>query len=175
MPALIFDFLFAFSAASAPAFASFDPPPNPSHFASRTSAVDTMVATGTFDVELTPEASDEAEGADGAPGSTLGRMAMSKRFHGDLEGTSRGEMLTAMTPVEGSAGYVAIERVTGVLQGRSGTFVLQHTGTMADGEQHLSITIVPGSGTGELVGIAGSMSITIADGVHSYELAYTLP
>jgi hypothetical protein len=70
---------------------------------------------------------------------------------------------------------VAIERVTGALHGRSGTFVLQHTGTMAGGEQHLSITIVPGSGTGELVGIAGSMTIAIADGVHSYELAYTLP
>jgi hypothetical protein len=162
-------FLIALGAASTPALAHLDPHPNPP---SRAAAGDTMVATGTFDVELTPESSDEAGGDDG---STLGRMALSKRFQGDLEGTSRGEMLTAMTPVEGSAGYVAIERVTGALHGRSGTFVLQHTGTMAGGEQHLSITIVPGSGTGELVGIAGSMTIAIADGVHSYELAYTLP
>lgn len=130
---------------------------------------DTMHAAGTFDVQLTPVANDEAEG------STLGRMTMSKRYRGDLEATANGEMLTATTAVESSAGYVAIERVTGTLHGRSGSFVLQHTGTMSGSDQRLGITVVPDSGTGQLHGIAGSMSITIEDGAHFYELAYTLP
>lgn len=137
--------------------------------ATHTTRVDTMLATGTFDVEITPETTDEAEG------STLGRMAMSKRFHGDLDGNSVGEMLTAMTGREGSAGYVAIERFSGTLDGRRGTFALQHSGTMNRGEQALSITIVPDSGTGDLEGIAGSLRVTIDEGGHSYELEYTLP
>jgi hypothetical protein len=129
-----------------------------------------MRARGTFEVKLTPEAS----GADAAD-SALGRLTMAKQFHGDLEGLSRGQMLTAMTPVEGSAGYVAIERVTGTLHGRAGTFVLQHSGTMERGQQQLAIAVVPDSGTGELEGLAGQMIITIADKKHSYDLEYTLP
>jgi hypothetical protein len=121
-------------------------------------------------VQLTPEAPD------GTPAdSALGRLRMVKQFRGDLAGSSRGQMLTAMTPVEGSAGYVAIERVSGTLNGRAGTFVLQHSGTMSRGNQHLTIAVVPDSGTGELVGLAGQMVITIANGKHSYEFEYTLP
>jgi len=127
-------------------------------------------ASGTFDVKLTPQ-SKEGETADAA----LGRMAIDKQFHGDLEATSKGEMLSAMTEVKGSAGYVAIERVTGTLAGRSGTFVLQHSGTMTRGAPQLSVTVVPDSGTGQLAGLAGKMSIKIEGGKHFYELEYTLP
>jgi len=102
-------------------------------------------------------------------------MSGEKQFHGDLEGTSKGQMLTATTDVKGSAGYVAIERVTGTLHGRSGSFVLQHSGTLTKGAAQQSITVVPDSGTGQLVGIAGKMTITIADGKHSYDFEYTLP
>jgi hypothetical protein len=110
---------------------------------------------------------DKAEG--------FGRMTIDKQFHGALEGTSKGEMLTAGTEVKGSAGYVAIEKVSGTLQGRSGTFVLQHSGTMTRGTPELTITVVPDSGTGQLVGLAGKMTIKItADGKHSYEFEYTL-
>ena len=127
-------------------------------------------ATGTFEVKLTPQPpEDKAEGA------TLGRMSGDKQFHGDLEGTSKVQMLTAMTDVKGSAGYVAIERVTGTLRGRSGSFVLQHSGSSNRGATQLSITVVPDSGTGQLVGIAGKMTITITDGKHSYDFEYTLP
>jgi hypothetical protein len=101
-------------------------------------------------------------------------MSIDKQFHGDLRATSKGEMLTAGTGVEGSAGYVAIEQVDGTLHGRSGTFVLQHSGTMARGVPQLTITVVPDSGTGELAGLAGKMTIEIADGRHSYDLEYTL-
>ena len=104
----------------------------------------------------------------------LGRMSIDKQFHGDLEGTSRGQMLTAGTAVTGSAGYVAIEHVSGTLHGRGGTFVLQHSGTMTRGAPQLSITVVPDSGTGELVGLAGQMAIVIADGKHSYDFEYTI-
>jgi len=128
----------------------------------------TTRARGTFDVKLAPRASEEK--AD----STLGRMSIDKQFHGDLEGTSKGQMLTAGTDVKGSAGYVAIERVSGTLQGRSGTFVLQHSGTMTRGAPQLSITVVPDSGTGQLAGLAGKMAIIIADGKHSYDFEYTL-
>jgi hypothetical protein len=141
-----------------------------SRFASIEKATaDTMRATGTFDVQLTPQSSDSTEG------STLGRMSISKKLHGDLTGTSEGEMLTAMTKTEGSAGYVAVERVTGTLHGKRGSFVLQHTGIMARGEQQLTITVVPDSGTDDLIGITGSMSIAISNGSHSYEFEYTLP
>ena len=111
---------------------------------------------------------------DQAEGATLGRMSIDKQFHGDLEATSKGEMLTAGTGVKGSAGYVAIERVTGTLHGRSGSFVLQHSGTMTRGAPQLTITVVPDSGTGELAGLAGRMTIEIADGKHSYDFEYTL-
>jgi Protein of unknown function (DUF3224) len=127
-------------------------------------------ATGTFEVKLSPQPPE-----DKADGSTLGRMSGDKQFHGDFEGTSKLQMLTAMTDVKGSAGYVAIERVTGTLRGRSGSFVLQHSGTSNRGATQLSITVVPDSGTGQLVGIAGKMTITITDGKHSYDFEYTLP
>ena len=126
-------------------------------------------AQGSFEVGLTPLPTD-----DRAAGSTLGRMAIDKQFHGDLEATSRGEMLTAGTAVEGSAGYVAIERVSGRLHGRSGSFILQHHGIMARGVPQLSITVVPDSGTGDLVGLTGTMAIVIADDQHAYAFEYTL-
>lgn len=126
-------------------------------------------ASGTFEVKLAQQGT-----ADETEGSTLGRMSIDKQFHGDLEATSKGEMLTALTAVQGSAGYVAIERVSGTLQGRTGTFVLQHSGTMTRGEQQLSITVVPDSGTGQLAGLTGKMSITIAEGKHSYDFEYAL-
>ena len=127
-------------------------------------------ATGTFEVKLEPMAAD-----DKADGSTLGRMSIDKHFHGDLEGTSKGEMLSAMTDVKGSAGYVAIERVTGTLKGRTGSFVLQHSATMTRGVPELSITVVPDSGSGQLVGLTGKMEIKINEGKHSYDFEYSLP
>jgi Protein of unknown function (DUF3224) len=127
-------------------------------------------ASGPFEVKLTPQTPDNKE----SQSANLGRMSIDKQFHGDLEATSKGEMLSAMTDVKGSAGYVAMERVSGTLQGRSGTFVLQHTGTMTRGTPQLSVTVVPDSGTGKLVGLAGTMTIKIVDGKHSYEFDYTL-
>lgn len=127
-------------------------------------------ATGTFDVKVTPQASDDT-----GEGASVGRMTIDKQFHGDIEGSSKGEMLTAMTAVKGSAGYVAIERVTGSLRGRKGTFAVQHTGIMTRGTPSLTITVVPDSGTDQLAGLAGKMAIVIAaDGKHSYEFDYTL-
>ena len=108
-------------------------------------------------------------------GPSLGRMSIDKRYRGDLEGTSKGEMLTAGTAVKGSAGYVAIERVSGTLHGRRGTFLLQHSGTMTRGAPHLVVAVVPDSGTGELEGLTGTMTIDIRDGAHYYALAYALP
>jgi hypothetical protein len=102
-------------------------------------------------------------------------MAIDKHFHGDLEATSRGEMLMAGTSVKGSAGYVAIEAVTGKLHGREGSFVLQHSGMMTRGVPRLTVTVVPDSGTGGLAGLSGSMAINVAAGKHSYEFEYTLP
>ena len=127
-------------------------------------------ATGRFDVKLTPQAAVE-----GAVDPSVGRMAIEKRFHGDLDASSKGEMLATRGDFEGSAGYVAIERVTGTLHGRNGSFSLQHSGTMNRGAPTLSVTVVPDSGTGELVGLAGTMAIIIEDGKHSYEFDYTLP
>lgn len=101
-------------------------------------------------------------------------MSIDKQFHGDLEATSKGEMLTAGTSVKGSAGYVAIERVSGTLGSRGGTFVLQHTGTMTRGAPQLTITVVPDSGTGQLVGLVGKMGIKIENGKHFYDFEYTL-
>jgi Protein of unknown function (DUF3224) len=129
----------------------------------------TTQASGTFEVKLNPlPAYDTAEG------SPLGRMSIEKQFHGDLEATSKGEMLSAMTAVKGSAGYVAMERVTGTLNGRSGSFILQHSATMMRGAPQLNITVVPDSGTGELTGIAGKFNINIVEKKHSYEFDYTL-
>ena len=101
-------------------------------------------------------------------------MLLDKQFHGDLEATSKGQMLAASTAVDGSAGYVAIEGVSGTLHGRSGTFVLQHSGTMTRGNPQLIVAVVPDSGTGQLAGLAGKMEINIADGKHSYDFQYTL-
>ena len=129
----------------------------------------TDIARGAFDVKLTPQPSDRQPEE-----PALGRMWLDKEFHGDLEATSRGQMLTAMTDVKGSAGYVAIERVSGTLRGRAGSFVLQHTGTMTRGTPGLTITVVPDSGTGELTGLSGRMTIIITDGKHSYELEYAV-
>ena len=126
-------------------------------------------ATGTFDVQLTPQGADDK--GEAAP---VGRMAIDKQFHGDLEATSKGEMLTAMTAVKGSAGYVAIERVTGTLRGRKGTFALQHTGVMTRGTPSLNITVVPDSGTGELVGLTGKLDIIIEGKQHSYVFEYQI-
>lgn len=128
-------------------------------------------ASGTFEVKLTPQKPDNQE----AESANLGRMSIDKRFHGDLEATSKGEMLSVMTEVKGSAAYVALERVTGTLHGRRGSFVLQHSGTMARGAAEMSVIVVPDSGTDQLLGIAGKMTIKIAEGKHFYEFDYTLP
>jgi hypothetical protein len=126
-------------------------------------------ASGTFDVKISPQ---NEKGDD----PSLGRFSIDKQFHGELEATSKGQMLTAGNGAKGfSGGYVAIEKVTGSLRGRSGTFVLQHSGTITQGTPQLSITVVPGSGTGQLAGLAGSMTIKIAGGQHSYQFDYTLP
>ena len=128
----------------------------------------TTRASGTFEVKLSPQVDGEEGGA------CVGRMLIDKRFAGDLAATSRGQMLAVRTAVEGSAGYVAMELVTGALHGRAGTFVLQHTGTMERGAQSLSVTVVPDSATGDLEGLAGRMEIVIVEGRHSYHFDYTL-
>ena len=130
----------------------------------------TTRATGTFDVKLTPQSTDTT--GDGSP---LGRLTIDKQFRGDLEGTSKGEMLTAGSPtIKNSAGYVAVERVNGTLHGKKGTFALQHMGVMTRGEGKLTITVVPDSGTGDLTGLTGTMTIDISNGKHSYTFEYTL-
>jgi hypothetical protein len=129
----------------------------------------TTHAKGSFDVKLNPLAAyNQTEGA------KLARMSIDKQFHGDLEATSQGEMLSAMGEIKGSAGYVAIERVTGTLHGRHGSFVLQHNATMTRGAPYLNIIVVPDSGSGELTGLTGTMNIIIADGKHSYEFDYSV-
>ena len=126
-------------------------------------------ATGTFEVKLAPQ-------NDGKPeDSPIGRMLIDKQIHGDLEATSKGQMLAFSTEVKGSAGYVAMERVTGTLHGRTGSLVLQHNATMNRGVPQLSITVVPDSGTGQLTGLTGTFDIQIAAGKHSYTFDYTLP
>jgi hypothetical protein len=127
-------------------------------------------AKGSFTVKLKP-----AVEPDVVEGVSLGRMSLDKQFEGDLAGTGQGEMLTALTPVKGSAGYVAIERFTGSLHGRSGSFVFQHTGTMNQGAQSLSIAVVPDSATGALTGISGTFTLQIVGDRHLYEFAYELP
>jgi hypothetical protein len=128
------------------------------------------VAKGSFTVEMKPQLEPTS-----VEGVSLGRMSLDKHFEGDLTATGKGQMLTALTPIKGSAGYVAIERVTGTLHGRNGSFVFQHTGTMDQGDQQLSITVVPGSRTGALAGIAGTFKLTIVEGKHFYEFEYSLP
>jgi hypothetical protein len=130
----------------------------------------TNLARGTFNVNITPQPPE-----DKSEGLTLGRMLIEKKFHGDLEALSNAQMLTGMPEVKGSGAYVAIERVTGALHGRSGSFILHHQGIMERGVPRLNVTVVPDSGTTELTGIAGTMTILIAEGKHSYEFAYTPP
>jgi hypothetical protein len=127
-------------------------------------------AEGTF--EITIEREPPYESGDGV---ALARATVTKIFHGELDAKSTVHMLSATTPVQGSAGYVALERVVGKLGTRSGSFVLQHNGWMRDGEQHLVVTVVPDSGTGALKGISGEMIIRITDGRHQYEFDYVLP
>lgn len=124
------------------------------------------VAKGNFDVQLTPTSTADA---------AVGAMSIAKTFHGDLDGTSTGQMLAVRTPVEGSAGYVAMERVSGTLAGHKGSFALQHSGTMAKGTPTLSVSVVPDSGTDQLVGLKGTMDIIISPGRHDYVFRYTLP
>ncbi len=131
--------------------------------------INCMRASGPFEVKLTPQPVDDNGDA------TLGRMSIDKQFHGDLEATSKGQMLSAGTSVKGSAGYVAMERVSGVLQGRKGSFILQHNATMNRGTPQLSITVVPDSGTEQLTGLKGKMDVIITEGKHSYDFEYTVP
>lgn len=130
-----------------------------------------MRASGTFEVKLAPAANDSTP-----EGPNLGRMSIDKTFKGDLEGVSKGEMITAAgITVKESAAYSAVERVTGTLHGRKGSFALQHTGVMDRGKPSLLITVVPDSATGELAGLTGTMDIIIDGGKHSYVFDYALP
>lgn len=124
------------------------------------------VATGTFEVTLTPASE---------PGASVAAMTIAKTFQGDLVGSSTGQMLAIRTAVERSAGYVAMERITGTLGGRKGSFALQHSGTMDNGAQSLAIAVVPDSATGGLAGLKGTMAIRIEGGKHFYTFRYTFP
>jgi hypothetical protein len=128
------------------------------------------LATGPFEVKVVPQKPDNPP----AEAANIGRMSLDKQFHGELEATSKGEMLGVMSEVKGSGGYVAMERVTGTLGGRSGGFALQHFGTMQGGSQQMNIAVVPDSGAGELAGLAGTMKIRIEGGKHFYDFDYTL-
>ena len=122
---------------------------------------------GDFEVKVLPLSSPGIDG--------VARFSIDKTIHGELEATTHGEMLTAGDPKAGTAGYVAIETVTGKLAGKSGSFVLQHFATMDASGREMTVKVVPGSGTGELKGLAGTFVITVADGKHSYDFEYTLP
>lgn len=143
---------------------------NPTPQAVQKEAAMATHASGTFEVKITPQTADEIETA-----AAVGRMSIDKQLHGELEGTSKGEMLVAGTDVKGSAAYVALERVTGTLNGRTGTFVLQHTASMTSSSQQLLITVVPDSGTGQLIGLTGKFTIKIVDKKHFYDFEYSLP
>ena len=125
-----------------------------------------QLAKGSFDVQLTPTSAADA---------AVGAMTIAKTFHGDIEGSSVGQMLAVRTPVEGSAGYVAMERVTAMLAGRKGSFALQHSGTLTRGSPTLSVSVVPDSGTDQLVGLTGTMDIIVSPGRHDYVFRYSLP
>ena len=127
-------------------------------------------ASGTFEVKVLPQTANEIETAAG-----IGRFTLDKQFQGELEGTSKGEMLASGGPQKGSGAYVALEMVTGKLNGREGTFVLQHNGTMTSTSTQMLITVVPDSGTGQLIGLEGKFLIKIVDKKHFYEFEYTLP
>jgi hypothetical protein len=129
-------------------------------------------ASGSFEVKMTPKSWDNKE----MEGANFGRMSGDKQLHGGLEGTGKGEMLSFLSDVKGSGAYVAIERISGTLDGRIGTFVLQHSGTMSGSSQQMNITVVPDSGTGQLAGVAGKFTIKFDEkGNHFYEFDYTLP
>ena len=129
-----------------------------------------MNITGTFNAILNP-----LDGyAKGENGVKLGRMSIEKVWNGELKGKSKGEMLSAMTSVKGSAGYVAIEQVTGSLSGKNGSFVLQHYGIMDKGQDRLVLEVVPDSGTGELIGLTGKMDIRIEGDTHYYDFEFEL-
>jgi hypothetical protein len=130
----------------------------------------TVHASGSFEVKLA--ALDPADESDGV---TLGRMSLDKQFLGDLQGSSKGQMLSVLSAQDGSGGYVAVERVSGSLKGRRGGFVLQHSGSMAGGRQEMTIMVVPDSGTHELAGLSGKFTIRIVDGTHYYDFDYQLP
>ena len=125
-------------------------------------------ATGSFEVSLQPLSNAEV-----SSDATLGRLLLKKKFNGDLSGSARGQMLSAGTATKGSAGYVAIDHVTGVLDGRSGSFLLQHSGSMNRGVPTLSVRVVPDSGTGELAGLSGTLSINVVEGRHFYDFLYS--
>jgi hypothetical protein len=129
-------------------------------------------ATGPFDVTMQPQ---PGPGPEPTLGVTLGRALLDKRYHGGLQATAHGQMLSAVTAAAGSAGYVAIEHVSGTLQGREGSFVLQHNGLMDRGAPQLTVTVVPDSGTGALAGLTGHMGIRIEGGKHFYDFDYALP
>lgn len=129
-----------------------------------------MRASGTFDVKMIPQPAEPQVGD-----ASIGRMALDKQYHGDLAATGKGQMLAVRTSVDGSAGYVAMEQVSGRLHGRCGAFALQHSGTMTRGAPTLSISVVPDSGSGELLGLVGTLTIILADGKHACEFEYTLP
>jgi hypothetical protein len=126
-----------------------------------------MTARGTFDVRVTPQPAESA-------GGPFSRVFLDKQYHGDLAGTGAGQMLGYETAMPGSAGYVALEWITGTLNGRRGSFVIQHAGHMARGAMTMTATVIPDSGTDELAGIAGKLTISIAEGKHSYVLEYAL-
>lgn len=141
----------------------------PSLHAQKEAVMTTNHAKGMFDVKVIPQTADDPAGG------PFSRLFLDKQFHGDLDASSKGQMMAAQTAVEGSAGYVALELVSGTLHGRRGTFILQHTGSMTKGvPTNLTVTVVPDSGTDQLTGLAGRMTIVIAGGNHSYELEYTL-
>ncbi len=134
-----------------------------------TSMTNTTTISGTFDVKMTPQSS-------AVEAAQIGRFSLDKAYHGDLEATAAGEMIAVMTGEKGSAGYVAIERVTGTLAGRKGTFALQHSATMDRGTANLTIVVIPDSGTDGLTGISGTMGIRVeAGGKHFYDFTYALP
>jgi hypothetical protein len=133
-------------------------------------ALMSLHAEGTFEVKNSPLGADDALAS-----TSIGRFGLDKQFHGGMEGISKGEMLGAGNPATGTAGYVAIEQFTGTLDGRSGSFALQHFGTMQDNKFDLLVKVVPGSGTGELIGLSGTMTITPVNGKHSWKFDYTLP
>jgi hypothetical protein len=127
-------------------------------------------ATGSFEVNL-----QSLSNAEVSSDVLLGRMLLTKKFTGDLAASARGQMLSAGTSTKGSAGYVAIDHVTGMLEGRSGSFLLQHSGSMQRGVPTLSIKVIPDSGTEGLAGIAGTLSINVVDGKHFYDFLYSFP